>query len=178
MRPASAGSGEAGNVQDVARGNRANRPRRGVTVDWDALFGLSSTVALAGWAVLILAPRGGGWGVLENLPRLAIPLALSVVYTVLAMGHFAAAGGGFGSIAGVRTLFASDPVLVAGWIHFLAFDLIVGCLLADRMDRAGVPRVVQAAPLLLTFLLGPAGLAFGLLTEFVTRALRRRRREG
>jgi len=30
----------------------------------------------------------------------------------------------------VRALFAHDHVLVAGWVHYLAFDLMVGALLA------------------------------------------------
>ncbi|MFN6977493.1 MAG: abscisic acid-deficient protein Aba4 family protein [Gemmobacter sp.] len=140
---------------------------------WDALFSACSTLALAGWAVLILAPRR-----FFALPRWGIPVALSAVYAALVMAHFADAGGGFGSIAAVRALFASDPALVAGWVHYLAFDLLVGALVAARMDRAGVPRVVQAGPLAATFLLGPVGLLLGLMTEGATRALRRRMQEG
>jgi hypothetical protein len=77
--------------------------------------------------------------------------------------------GGFGSIAEVRTLFMSDPVLVAGWGHYLAFDLLIGTLLADRLDRAGVTRWLQAPVLLLTFMFGPAGWLLGLATEAAAR---------
>ena len=119
-------------------------------------------------AALILGPRR-----FRLWPALAIPVGLSAVHAALVMAHFAAAGGGFGSIAEVRRLFASDPMLVAGWVHYLAFDLMAGALIAARMDRAGVPRLVQAAPLACTFLLGPLGLLFGLMTETATRALRR-----
>jgi hypothetical protein len=38
--------------------------------------------------------------------------------------------------------------LLAGWVHYLAFDLFVGAVMAARMDRAGVGRLVQA-PILL-----------------------------
>lgn len=137
---------------------------------WEALFSATSTLAFAGWALLILGPRRGLFG---RVTQWAIPVALSVVYAALVMAHFAAAGGGFGSIAEMRTLFQSDPVLVAGWTHYLAFDLFVAAVIARRMDRVGVPRIVQAGPLAATFMLGPLGLLFGLMTETATRALRR-----
>ena len=86
--------------------------------------------------------------------------------------RFAGAEGGFGSLADVRALFASDWVLLAGWVHYLAFDLMVGGLLATRMDRAGVHRLVQAPILVSTFLLGPVGVVLALLTEGALRPLR------
>jgi hypothetical protein len=137
-------------------------------MDWDTVFSGAGTLAMVGWAALILGPVR-----LRLWPALAIPVALSALHAGLVMAHFAEAGGGFGSIAEVRRLFASDPLLVAGWVHYLAFDLMAGALIAARMDRAGVPRLVQAAPLVCTFLLGPLGFLFGLMTETATRALRR-----
>jgi hypothetical protein len=113
--------------------------------------------------VLILAPRRIPW--LGVVPRLAVPLLLSVLYSALMLGFFFTAEGGFGSLAEVRALFSSDPVLLAGWVHYLAFDLLIGCFLAERMDRAGVHRLIQAPVLVLVFLLGPMGLLLGLAAE-------------
>ena len=36
------------------------------------------------------------------------------------------AEGGFSSLAAVSTLFADPWVLLAGWTHYLAFDLFIG----------------------------------------------------
>ena len=36
------------------------------------------------------------------------------------------AEGGFGSLADVATLFQKQELLLAGWIHYLAFDLFIG----------------------------------------------------
>ncbi|MDT9071476.1 abscisic acid-deficient protein Aba4 family protein, partial [Escherichia coli] len=74
----------------------------------------------------------------------------------LATGLAARGGGGFGSIAEVRQLFANDASLTAGWIHYLAFDLMVGTLIARDAVRAGVPAVFTLPALVLTFLFGPA----------------------
>jgi hypothetical protein len=131
------------------------------------VFSVISSMALAGWLVLLLAPRG--WRVLGWVPRLLVPGAIALVYTALMGTNFAASGGGFGSIAEVRQLFASDPVLVAGWGHYLAFDLLIGVVLADRMDRAAVPRLLQAPVLLATFMFGPVGWLLGMLTEAATQ---------
>jgi hypothetical protein len=136
-------------------------------MNWPSLFSLVNSLALAGWLILLLAPRG--WRVLGLAPRLLIPGAISVVYAALMGAHFAGAGGGFGSIEAVRTLFASDPVLVAGWGHYLAFDLLIGSLIADRLDRAGVSRLLQAPILLTTFLFGPVGWLLGIGAEAAAR---------
>jgi CBS domain containing-hemolysin-like protein len=47
-------------------------------------------------------------------------------------------------------------------------------MLADRMDRAGVTRLLQAPVLLMTFLFGPAGWLLGLITEAAARLAGRR----
>ncbi len=122
---------------------------------------------MLGWLVLVFAPRR--WTLLGWVPRWLVPGAIALVYTALMGAHFAASGGGYGSIAEVRQLFASDPVLVAGWGHYLAFDLLIGVFLADRMDRAGVPRLLQAPVFLGTFMFGPAGWLLGMATEAVAR---------
>jgi hypothetical protein len=77
--------------------------------------------------------------------------------------------GGFGSVAEVQALFAQPGALVAGWLHYLAFDLFVGAWIAERGAALGLPHWQLVPILLLTFMFGPAGLlAFVLL-----RALRR-----
>jgi hypothetical protein len=129
----------------------------------DDMFSLASMAALPGWAILILAPRR--WPLLNAVPALLIPLGLAGLYTGLVLTYFSASGGGFGSIAQVRHLFQSDPALVAGWVHYLAFDLMIGAVMAGRLDRIGVSRLLQAPILISIFMFGPVGLLLTLLTE-------------
>jgi hypothetical protein len=132
-------------------------------MDFDPLFSMASTAALIGWVVLIFLPR---WPVLLALLRYGLIGVLSLLYAVLAFVYFfRVEGGGFGSIAEVRALFMSDPVLVLGWVHYLAFDLFVGVWIAEKADAAKVSRVLQAPILLLTFLFGPAGLVVYYLAQ-------------
>jgi hypothetical protein len=135
-----------------------------MSVDPAAIFQLGNSVALGGWAILILLPRR--IKPLFWIPKFAIPALLALAYSALLLPNFTSSGGGFGSIEEVRTLFAVDALLVAGWLHYLAFDLFVGCWIAERSDEARIPRLIQAVFLLATFMFGPIGL----LLYFATRA--------
>ncbi|MCJ8239647.1 ABA4-like family protein [Peteryoungia algae] len=130
----------------------------------DTVFSTTSSTAMAGWLLLILAPR---WPALIGFIRCGLIGALSLTYAVLIFVYFfRVEGGGFGSIAEVRTLFLDDPVLVAGWVHYLAFDLFIGTWIAVEADRRGYNRLLQAPMLVATFMFGPLGL----LLFFITRA--------
>ncbi len=142
----------------------------GVGMTADDLFGLASAAVLPGWLILIFAPRGR-WVWLDPVPALILPLGLSALYTGLILTYFSASGGGFGSIAAVRQLFASDYGLVAGWVHYLAFDLMVGAMMATKMDQMGLSRLSQAPLLGLIFMFGPLGVLLIWITEFATRRI-------
>lgn len=137
-------------------------------MDFGQVFSAASTAAAIGWGMLIFLPR---WPILVALLRYGLVGALCLLYAVLALVYFfRVEGGGFGSIAQVRTLFASDPVLVLGWVHYLAFDLFVGLWIAEKADAARVSRLLQAPLLLLTFMFGPAGLVAYDLAQGYARA--------
>jgi hypothetical protein len=126
---------------------------------WENLFGIANALALAAWLALLVLPR---WDWLNRAIRFGAVGLLAILYSTLVFLYFfRTSGGGFGSLSGVRLLFASDPVLLAGWVHYLAFDLFVGVWLAERLDRQRVSRWLQAPILLATFMLGPLGLLLG-----------------
>ena len=56
-------------------------------------------------------------------------------------------------------------VAMIGWTHYLAFDLFTGLWIARDADAKGFSRIVQLPFLALTFLVGPVGLFFWLLTR-------------
>jgi hypothetical protein len=133
----------------------------------DTVFGAASTAALVAWLALVFLPR---WPLLTKGLLYGFIGALSLVYAaIVAVTFFAVEGGGFGSITEVRTLFASDWMLTAGWIHYLAFDLFLGLWIAARADALGVHRIIQAPILALTFLFGPLGLLVWFSTNFGVR---------
>lgn len=125
-------------------------------MSFDQGFSIASTAAMAGWLALLLLPR---WPLLVSVLRYGLIGALSVAYAVLIMVFFfRVEGGGFNTIGEVRALFMSDGGLLAGWIHYLAFDLFVGIWIAGEADRIGMSRLLQAPILIATFMFGPIGL--------------------
>ncbi|NBB49141.1 DUF4281 domain-containing protein [Rhizobium sp. CRIBSB] len=138
-----------------------------------SVFSLASSTAMVGWLLLILAPR---WGSVIAFIRFGLIGALSLTYAVLVFVYFfRVEGGGFGSIAEVRALFTSDPVLVAGWVHYLAFDLFIGTWIAIEADKRGYNRLLQAPMLVATFMFGPLGLLLFYLTRATEAALEPRK---
>lgn len=125
----------------------------------DLLFSLANTVALLGWALLVLAPR---WRITRAVVLSgALPLVLAVAYALLIGSHYLgphAAEGGFGSLAEVAALFRDPWGLLAGWVHYLCFDMSIGIWESLDARRRGVPHLLLVPCLLLTFLFGPVGL--------------------
>lgn len=122
---------------------------------------------MVGWVLLILGPRRFDW--FNAVPLWIIPGGLSVVYALIVLSRFAGIGGGFDSLASVAQLMSDDWALLGGWVHFLAFDLFVGAVMAARMDRTSVSRVVQGPILLAIFMFGPFGFVIAALTELGLR---------
>lgn len=88
-----------------------------------------------------------------------MPALLAITYVVmLAQGWGKTPGAGFGSVTQVRTLFADDSALTAGWLQYLAFDLFVGTWIARDGLARRVPAWLLIPCLAFTFLFGPVGL--------------------
>ena len=128
------------------------------SVSPEQIFSLLGGLSMLGWAGLVLAPR---WTITRDwLAPVVVPLVIGVVYVTL-MGIYvdrAPEGGGFDSLAGVAALFAVDELLLAGWIHYLAFDLFVGAWEVKDAQAQGIHHLLVIPCLFLTLMAGPGGL--------------------
>ena len=88
----------------------------------------------------------------------AVPAALGIVYLTLLVMNTPPEGAGFASLAQVERLFSSQWLLLAGWVHYLAFDLFIGAWEVRDAMRLNVPHLLVIPCLVLTFLVGPVGL--------------------
>jgi hypothetical protein len=132
----------------------------------DAVFQIANMTALVGWVVLLGSPLFPI--IADRIASLAIPLLLSVAYAGLILAFWARGEGGFDSLDNVARLFETRELLLAGWIHYLAFDLFVGAWIVREGRRESVPFLLVVPCLVLTFLFGPAGF----LTFAAIRAAR------
>ena len=121
----------------------------------EGLFSICNMFALAGWLLLLAVPRHR---LATAIAGTVIPLTLAAIYLTLFVLHARGSSGGFSSLAAVAQLFENRWLLLAGWVHYLAFDLFIGAWeTRDAMAR-GVPRLWLAPCLVMTFMLGPIGL--------------------
>ena len=132
-----------------------------------SIFSFVNSVALCGWLILIFFGRRS-WA--QACSGTAIPLLFAVAYTILIAAHWHETRGGFSTLAAVAALFENRWLLLAGWIHYLAFDLFIGSWQVRDATRGGLPQAALIPNLILTFLFGPAGL----LLYFGVRALKTR----
>lgn len=132
----------------------------------ERLFSLAGAVVLPCWILLAVAPR---WRWSQRLATFVAPLLITSLYVWLLFAHPAPKGGGFQTLAEVMVLFSSPYAVLAGWVHYLAFDLFTGSWEARDAARLGISRWIVLPCLLLTFLFGPAGLSLYLLIRLAMR---------
>jgi Domain of unknown function (DUF4281) len=122
------------------------------------LFQIANPVALLGWIVLIASVllKKPVWR--DQVAGRFWPLGFAVLYSALIIFFFFKAPGGFDTLANVQLLFTSEWAALAGWVHYLAFDLFVGAYISRSVMTLGMSRLVLVALLPLTFMFGPMGL--------------------
>lgn len=121
----------------------------------DQLFSLAGALVLPQWLLFAIAPR---WRWSQWLARHpVIPILLSLLYLALVISHFREAKGDFKSLDGVASLFQNRYALLAGWVHYLAFDLLIGGWETLQSVERNIPQWLLIPCLLLTFMLGPIG---------------------
>ena len=121
----------------------------------DTLFQIANPLAMLGWVALIFAPFA---------PRIAdwtaffvIPMLMSLAYSALILAYWSGATGGYSSLPDVMALFTDPQIALAGWVHYLAFDLMIGAWATRTARAAGIPHLLVLPHLVLIFLFGPAG---------------------
>ena len=120
----------------------------------ELLFSIVNPLAAASWILLAALPRHE-W-VTRLVTNLIVPSLLAAVYVVLIATQWGGPGS-FSTLAGVAQLFSNPWLLLAGWVHYLAFDLLVGTWEVTDARTRGVPHLLVLPCLVLTFLFGPAG---------------------
>ncbi|TGM53385.1 ABA4-like family protein [Leptospira adleri] len=131
------------------------------------LFKIVNNVALAGWILLIVFPN---WKYTSRITTGILGTFLfGGLYSFLLISGFGKTQGSFGSLEGVTLLFQNPTVLVAGWIHYLAFDLFVGTWESANAQKLGISRWFVIPCQIATFLFGPLGLLSYLLLRLILK---------
>ena len=143
----------------------------------DIVFACASLLAIIAWLSLAMALIVQSGTSRERLLRFAgrhVPVILCALYAgVLYTSWGKVPNGGYSNLTSVVVLFSVPGKMLGGWIHFLAFDLLVGRGVIDHGLAHGYPRAVLVLVLPVIFLYGPLGvLVYLLLRMLIQRVVK------
>src|SRR5262245_9626821 len=109
----------------------------------EQVFTYANYGVLPFWLMLIVVPNLRLTDLLVH--SVLIPLLLGSTYLWLFLsGAFTSDGASladFSTLAGVMKLFTMPQAVVAGWVHYLVFDIFVGAWMGRDAQRRGVPHL-------------------------------------
>ena len=88
-----------------------------------------------------------------------------MIFCIIAIGSNSP--GGFQRLNDLMILFENKSWVLTGWIHYLAFDLLIGIWILHDSIKSNIKHSLIIPSLIFTFLLGP----FGFLIYFITRSI-------
>jgi heme A synthase len=132
----------------------------------DSIFSICNTIALVGWLILIIVSPF--WVETDKLLIGIIITLFAIVYAWCISQSFNAGDiEKFSTLDGVMSLFTNKMAVTAGWVHYLAFDLMTGIWIKKNSLKYGIKHWLIIPCLLFTFMLGPVGL----LLYFIIRTI-------
>lgn len=136
----------------------------------DQLFRLLNLVALCGW--LILAVLQVHRLTLVLIPGVILVLLSSIYVFLIVQGFSDFKADSFSTLSNVMALFTKPGAVLAGWVHYLAFDLFTGLIITYHAASMGISRWLILPCLFFTFMFGPAGwLMYYLLLCIMQKSL-------
>ena len=134
------------------------------------IFKIVNLLVLLGWVPLFVFPFSKFTKKLVD--GLFIPFVLCFFYVYFLSQTKGLFSADFSSLGGILDLFkkSTEESAAAGWIHYLAFDYLVGCWIVNHSIKKGIPYFVFILPLFFTLFAGP----FGLLLFLILRLFYRR----
>jgi Domain of unknown function (DUF4281) len=130
----------------------------------ETVFSICNMIAMLGWIILIVLP---GWYAADKFIIGIIITLFALIYAWMLFSDFKLEDAAkFGSLQGVMELFKNPSLVTAGWVHYLAFDLLAGLFIRTNARTHGISHWLVIPCLLLTFMFGPVGLLLYLLIRW------------
>jgi hypothetical protein len=123
-------------------------------------FKAATYLAISCWLVLILFPTFSMTNTYVILIAIGLLCGLYGYLLFIKKNHDDTIypKGNFSTLEGVVNLFKNPRGVLVGWIHYLAFDLMVGLYIKQEATQLNIPHGWQIPCFLLTLLFGPLGL--------------------
>lgn len=134
----------------------------------ESAYSFFNAFAFFAWFSLFIAPQSE---VVRKILLNLVLLFFALCYAYLLITTFRLESiEGFSTLKGLQALFSNEQAVLAGWLHYLAFDLLAGITIAKDASKLGFSRYLTPIFLLFTFMAGPLGW----LLYFVARLIKTR----
>lgn len=133
------------------------------------IFKIVNLIAMIGWAVLVFFPN---WSFADSVIKSGIVVILSIFYLYILFIRKNISGevypkGNFTDLEGVINLFKNPKAILGGWVHYLAFDLLIGLYIRNQANIIGMSHWLQIPCFVLTLMFGPAGYLLFWIIQFL-----------
>ena len=129
------------------------------------LFQAANSFAMIGWLFLLIVPN---WKYTKTVITTGIIVLLAVFYAFLVLKDISSFNpDSFSTLENVMKLFQNEQAVLAGWVHYLAFDLFVGTYIAENAKLLNISRWIVSPILFFTFMFGPVGFLLFFIVKTV-----------
>jgi hypothetical protein len=133
----------------------------------DTLFNITCLLAALGWIIILFASPF--WLQYDKIIIGVIVVILAIAYSYCNFSNFdPQILSKFSSLDGISGLFQNKTILLACWLHIMAFDLIGAVWMKRNAVKHGIGHGLLIIPLLFTCILGPLGF----LIYIIIRAIK------
>lgn len=131
----------------------------------DEIFQWANTLTLLPWLLMVLVPN---WKWTKKIILcLFFPALFALAYLILFIFYFESDNiSDFSTLEGLMKLFSQKEAVLIGWLHYLAFDLLVGIWEFTDSKKIGVSHWLLIPCLFLTLMAGPIGFLLYLAIRF------------
>lgn len=120
------------------------------------VFSIANIMVFPMWILMIVFPKWKATRFLIDFK--VIPIVLSLLYAFYIISSIIEGPSmDFGSLQAVMQLFTVEDAVLGGWLHYLAFDLLVGMWMLNENNTLKIHPMIMAPCLLGTFMIGPIG---------------------
>ena len=135
------------------------------------VFQIGGSSAMPMWALMILLPK---WKVTQFLiDYKVVPIFIAIIYAIYIYLSISTDGfPDFESFASVKELFTKDNSILAGWMHYLCFDLLIGMWMVNQNREIKIHQLLMAPCLFFTFMFGPVGFLLFIIIKSVKKSMK------
>jgi len=128
------------------------------------VFETVNAIVIPAWLALIFFP-GKAW---RNTAIYTFCILMALIYVWYVLGSLSSFDpSAFGSLAGVKDLFTNDEAVLAGWVHYLTFDLLIGNWVVNQSRKFDIKHLLVVLCLFGCFMFGPLGFLLFSIIKFL-----------